>query len=146
MSASADPLPGAAPRSAALTLGQAILALEAFAVLFAAAYLASTPVTTGAEARTPGPVWGVGATLVVAFVAAAGAQGRPWGRTVGWILQAPMLAAAVVSIPVAVVGLGFVALWLAALRIGDRIDRERAAFLECAAGPGNAAPGGGGAP
>lgn len=134
MSASADPIPGPAPRSAALTLGQSILALEAFVGLFAAAYLASTPVATGAEVRRPGPVWGIGVVLVVAFVVAAGAQRRSWGRPVGRILQVPMLAAAVVSIPVAVVGRGFVALWFTALRIGNRIDRERAE------------PAGGGAP
>jgi hypothetical protein len=36
----------------------------------------------------------------------------------------------VISIPVAAVGVVFLGLWIAALRIGDRIDRERAAFRE----------------
>jgi hypothetical protein len=130
----------APPRSAALTLSQAILVLEALAALFATAYLASASVQADAAAGNAGQVWGVGIAVVVALVAAAGAQRRPLGRTVGWILQVPLLAAAIVSIPVAVVGLGFVALWFTALRIGDRIDRERAAFLASAAPTDGGAP------
>lgn len=119
---------GPAPRSAALTLCQAILALEALAVLFATAYLGGLSIADGPGVTTAGPVWGIGLAVAIALVVAAGVQSRRWGRVAGWALQAPMLLACVVSLPIAIVGIGFVALWVGALRIGGRIDRERAAF------------------
>lgn len=131
---------GPAPRSAALTLCQAILALEALAVLFATAYLAGLSVADGPGITTAGPVWGIGLAVAIALVAAAGVQSRRWGRVAGWGLQAPMLLACVVSLPIAIVGVGFVGLWVGALRIGGRIDRERAAHRAGSPGAADGAP------
>ncbi|WP_353848722.1 DUF4233 domain-containing protein [Cellulomonas sp.] len=74
---------------------------------------------------------------------AAGMVGRPGGYLVGWVLQGWMVGAAVVLPRVArdvavLVALVFVGLWVVALRLGGRIDRERAEFD--AANPGVVGP------
>ena len=127
----APPVSEAAPpaRSAALTLGQAILALQALAALFAASLLSGLA-KAGERLPTQGWIWGVGLATAVLLVTAAGTLARPWGRVLGWAVQAPMIAAGVASLPVAVVGVVFLGLWIAALRIGDRIDRERASYRD----------------
>jgi hypothetical protein len=127
-----DPVGHTASRSAALTLGQAILVLESLAALFGTS-LVSGLARVAESGASRGAIWGVGLSVVAALALAAGTLGRPWGRALGWALQAPMIAAAVVSIPVAVVGVVFLGLWIAALRIGDMIDRDRAAFHEAGA-------------
>jgi hypothetical protein len=117
------------PRPAALTLGQAILGLEALAALFATS-LVSGLARTGAGWPTQGWIWGVGLATAALLLVAAGTLGRPRGRVLGWGVQAPMILAGAVSLPVAMVGTVFLGLWIAALRIGDRIDRERAAYRD----------------
>jgi hypothetical protein len=121
-----------APRSAALTLGQAILSLESLAALVATSLVSGLARASEGDA-SHGTIWGVGLVVVAALALAAGTLRRPRGRVLGWALQAPLIAAGAVSIPVAIVGVVFLGLWIAALRIGDRIDRERAAFHEAAA-------------
>ncbi len=115
------------PRSARLTLAQSILALEAFAALFASAFLAGLA-ATGKVGAHPGAIWATGAATALAFIAATGVQARRGGTTLGWILQLPMLAAWFASPAIGVVGAMFVVLWYFALRIGGRIDRERAEY------------------
>lgn len=126
MSAPATP-PARPARSAELTLAQAILALEALAALFATSLLAGFA-KTGDVDLPSGAIWGGGFALTAIVFAGAGLQGRPWGRAFGWVLQVPMLAAGLVSPAIGVVGAMFVVLWFSALRLGGRIDRERAAY------------------
>ena len=64
---------------------------------------------------------------------AAGQQKKPWGKWLGWVLQVPMLLGFLIDPAIAIVGVMFLALWIAALRIGGRIDRERAERDEAAA-------------
>jgi len=125
------PVNEAAPpaRSAALTLGQAILALQALAALFATSLLSGLS-KAGERLPNQGAIWGVGLAVALLLLIAAGTLARAWGRALGWAAQAPMIAGVVVSVPVAVVGGVFLGLWIAALRIGDRIDRERALYRE----------------
>lgn len=122
-----SPAPERPPRSAERTLAQAILALESFGAIFAAALLAGFA-KTGDVVASSGAIWGGGVATAVLLLVGAGFQGRPWGRGVGWILQVPMVAAAIVSPAIGVVGVMFVVLWFWALRIGGRIDRERAEY------------------
>ncbi len=117
------------PRSAALTLGQAILGLEVLAALFSTS-LVSGLARTGEDGPTQGWIWGIGLGAAALLAVAAGTLGRPWGRVLGWVVQAPMILGGAVSLPVAMVGVVFLGLWIAALRIGGRIDRERAAFRD----------------
>ena len=53
-------------------------------------------------------------------------QKKRWGRWLGWVLQAPLLLAGLVEPAIAIIGLIFLGLWIMALRLGGRIDRERA--------------------
>lgn len=112
-------------RSARRTFTATTLVLEAFVVLFA------TLVAHGLRAAPPGVVWGLGGALALSLTLAAGVQGRPGGLVVGSVLQVPVLLGGLLLPPAAapvmvVVGVVFVALWIASMRLGGRIDRERA--------------------
>ncbi len=123
-------------RPATLVFTQSVLALQAFTALFAT--LTVFGLAKG-DALSDHPfgliVWMVigGLALMLLLLLAAGVQQRPWGRWLGWILQVPMLAAGFVVPAIAVMGAIFVALWIMALRLGGRIDRERAERDEAAA-------------
>ena len=69
-----------------------------------------------------------GGALALSMAVAAGLQGRPEGLVVGSVLQVPLPAVGVATgMPVlVVVGLLFAVLWVVAVRLGGRIDRERA--------------------
>lgn len=112
-------------RPARLVFTQAVLTLQGFAALFAT--LALGGLARGGAVDAPAAlVWSGGLGLMAALLLAAGMQARPGGTVVGSVLQAPMLAAGLISLPVALVGGMFVMLWVTALRLGGRIDRERA--------------------
>jgi hypothetical protein len=117
-------VPDPRPRSAKRQFTASILVLEAFVAAFAAL------VAFGLRTADPAVVWGVGGALALSLVLAAGLVGRPGGYVVGSVLQAPLVAATAVSDPVMVVlGVVFVVLWVVALRLGGRIDREREEYL-----------------
>ncbi|UJP38652.1 DUF4233 domain-containing protein [Cellulomonas palmilytica] len=106
---------------------QTILVLEACCVLFA------TLVAYGLRVAPTPVVWAVGGGLALLLVVASGLVTRRGGYLVGWVLQGWLVAAAIVLPAVArdiavLVALVFVGLWVAALRIGGRIDRERAEY------------------
>jgi hypothetical protein len=107
------------PRSARRQFAATILVLEAFVVGFAAL------VAFGLRSAEPVVVWGFGGGLALSLVLAAGVLGRPGGYVVGSVLQVAVLAVGVVVPMMWVVGGVFVILWVVALRLGGRIDRER---------------------
>lgn len=131
-----------AQRPATLVFTQAVLALQACGALFAILVLWGLSRTGEVDAPV-GVVWGGGTVLVVLLGYAAGQQRKGWGRWLGWVLQAPMLAAGLVEPAIAIIGAMFLALWITGLRLGGRIDRERAErALEAASDPqGGASPG-----
>ncbi len=110
-------------RSARRQFTATILGLEVFVVLFAAL------VVFGLRLVDPGPLAVGAGALALSLVLAAGLQGRPGGAVVGSALQAPLpLAGVWLGMPMLVgIGLIFVVLWVVGLRLGTRIDRERAA-------------------
>lgn len=144
----AQPDAGTAPpaprpqRPAALVFTQAVLALQAFAALFAT-LLVSGLDKAGAVSVPAGVTWGGGLALVLLLGYAAGQQKKRRGRWLGWFLQLPMLVAAIIDPAIAVIGAMFVILWIMALRIGGRIDRERAERIDAAQGAatGSRSPG-----
>lgn len=116
---------------------QTILVLEAFCVLFA------TLAAYGLRVAEPAVVWAVGGGLALVLVVLAGMVGRRGGYVAGSVAQAWIVIAALLLPDVArdiavLVALVFVALWVYALRLGGRIDRERAAYD--AAHPGAVGP------
>jgi len=135
--AQASPAPPAPPaegtpkpqRPATLVFTQAVLALQALAALFA------TLVTWGLSrgdnvSVSTGWIWGAGALLMLALVYVARKQKTRWGRIAGGVLQAPMILAGLVVPEIAVIAVMFLGLWIMGLRLGGRIDRERAERIE----------------
>lgn len=123
-----DPAPApatrtATTRSARRQFAATILVLEAFVVFFAGL------VAFGLREVDPAVVGIGGGALALSLVLAAGVLRRPGGYVVGSVLQAPLLATAFVVPLMIAVAVVFVALWVMALRLGGRIDRERAERL-----------------
>lgn len=97
-----------------------VLLLEAFLVLFA------TLVAHGLRVSDTLTVWVVGGVLMVVLVVLSRLVGQPGSYVAGSIVQVIVLAGTLVIREMLVVGILFVVMWLAALRLGGRIDRERA--------------------
>jgi hypothetical protein len=111
---------GHPPRSARRQFAATILVLEACVVVFAAL------VAFGLRVADPARVWLVGGALALSLVLAAGLLRRPGGYVVGSVLQVAVVAAGLAVPLMYVVGGIFAVLWVASLRLGARIDRERA--------------------
>ncbi len=112
-------------RSALLTFTQAMLVLQALAALFATITLSGLSRGASIDINNES-LLAYGYVLMLGLLLAVGVQKRPWGRWVGSALQAPMLLGGLIEPAVAIVGVMFLILWIAALRLGGRIDRERA--------------------
>ncbi|MGC5617439.1 DUF4233 domain-containing protein [Georgenia sp. Z1491] len=109
------------PRSARVLFLTAILALEAFVMLFA------TLVAHGLRVAPLPWVWAVGMTALVVCVVGAGLV-RKYPREVGvlgWFVQIGLAAVALVVPMVLSLAIVFALLWLIALRTGDDIDADR---------------------
>jgi fatty acid desaturase len=121
--------PGAVPRprrSLRRTLAAAVLGFEGLTVFFAA-LVAMTQSSLG---RTT--ALGSGGALAVACLVAAGLLRSPVGTAFGWVLQVLIVVIGVWVPMMFFLGAVFAALWLTALRVGGRIDREKAAYAEAA--------------
>jgi hypothetical protein len=104
-------------------LCSAVLGVEAIVVFLATSLAASN----GSVSNTA-LAWGAGLALMVLLLLAIGTLRRPWGLTVGWILQGMVLATSlVVGWSMLVVGGMFVVLWWLAIHNGRRVDEMRAA-------------------
>ncbi|WNB84937.1 DUF4233 domain-containing protein [Cellulomonas sp. ATA003] len=128
--------PAAAParrrRSARRQFAATTLAMEAFVVLF------GTLVAYGLRVAPPGVLWAVGGGLAFVLLLLSGMLRAPGGYLAGTLVQIPVLASGFVLLFAPVPGGGFgatilfvisavfVALWVFSLRVGGRIDRERA--------------------
>lgn len=122
------PAPSAAPvRSARRQFAATILALEAFVVLF------GTLVAFGLRLGPAATVWVLGVTLAVSLLLVSGLLRWPAGYVAGSVLQVPLLVAGLLVPAMFVVGGIFAVLWVVALRLGGRIDTERAERAERAA-------------
>lgn len=109
-----------------------VLQLEAFAVLFAALALHGLrdsvyergPLVLGSTAA----LWTVAGVLFVVLVVLSRLVARPGGYVAGSVAQVPVLAMGLLLPMMFVVGGVFVAMWVVSLRLGGRIDRERAEY------------------
>ena len=125
MSAAAEPASTPAirrKRPATIVFAEAMLLLEAFLVVFA------TLVAFGLRVAPNGEVWGVGLGLAAALAILAGLQRFRAGRVAGSVAQAAVLAGGFVVPMMFAIGGVFVVMWVAMVRLGWRIDQERAAF------------------
>jgi hypothetical protein len=111
--------------------------METFVVLFGAIVAAnlgrhSDPAADGAGGGQAGGLAG-GATYALIGIALAclltsGLLRRPWGYVVGSALQVAVVGSGFWLPAMFFLGAVFAALWVTALRVGTRIERERAAF------------------
>ena len=111
---------------------QTILILEAVLVFFA------TLVAYGLRIAPASTIWWVGGSLSVVLILLSGLVSRPGGYLAGSIVQGLVLAGGLVIPMMFAVGAIFVVLWVVALRLGGKIDRERAEYD--AANPGAVGP------
>lgn len=111
------------PRPAKQLFATTVLVLEAFVVLFAAL------VAYGLRLAEPAPIAATGALLAVVAVLAARTVRTAVGYPLGWVLQVWLLLTGLLIPAMFVVGAVFAILWVVGLRLGGRIDRERAERL-----------------
>ncbi|MFS0703180.1 DUF4233 domain-containing protein [Cellulomonas sp. 179-A 9B4 NHS] len=113
---------GGRKRPAKPQFTQMTLILEALLVFFA------TLVAYGLRAAPPATVWTLGGVTALVLLLVAGYVGRPGGYVAGSAAQVAVLAFGVLVPMMFVVGGLFVVLWVVSLRLGGRIDRERAEY------------------
>ena len=109
-------------RPATIVFAETMLLLEAFLVVFA------TLVAFGLKVAPAAVVWGVGLGVAVVLAALSGLQRHRSGRVAGSVAQVAVLAGGFWVPMMVLVGGVFVVMWVAMLRLGARIDRERAVF------------------
>ena len=117
----------AAMRSPRRMLAAATLSLEAFVVFFAGL------VAKDLSDLSTGAALGLFSGLALACLLTAGLLRRPWGYWLGWVIQAAAVASGVWVPVMVVLGLIFAVLWVVALRVGGRIEREQAEYAARAA-------------
>ena len=123
------PLPDGV-KSAHKQLTSAMLTLQALGVGFAALTL------FGLRVLPPAVLWGAVGGYALALLLAARFGGSQFGDWLGSILQAPIVVITVVvafestwlAVFFGVVSAIFVGMWVAAVRVGHRVDRDRAAY------------------
>lgn len=99
-----------------------VLVFEALVVVFASLVAKDLSGLSTAQAV------GGGVGLAVLLVLASGALRSEWGYRIGSVLQVVVVATALVLPVMLGIGVLFAGLWVAALVIGTKIERERAAF------------------
>lgn len=101
----------------------AILTLEAVVLGL------STPVLISVESVDTSTALWIGLGLTVACLLAAGMLRKPWAYHLGWAIQIAAVALGTQVTAMYVLGTIFLALWFAAVRLGQMIDTERAAAI-----------------
>lgn len=99
-------------------LGGSVLAFEAIVVIL----LIPVAITVGTVSGPPWVFISVGIALVIALILTAGFVTRPWGISVGWILQVLILATSVLVPAMLIVGGIFTLLWALAIRWSRKVE------------------------
>jgi hypothetical protein len=109
-------------------LAGVVIGTQGLAVFFGALVARSLAAVNGSNTSNtsiaPNTFLLVGSLLAVVCILDAGLLRRPWGVTVGWVLQLATLATAFVVPAMLPVGLLFSALWLTALVQGSAMDEH----------------------
>lgn len=98
----------------------AVLAGEAIVIFFGA--LVARALASAAGSGSADTFLAVGSGLAVVCLLAAGLMRRPWGVTLGWLLQAAAILTAFVVPTMLVVGLIFLGLWVLVMVQGAKVD------------------------
>jgi hypothetical protein len=99
-----------------------VLGGEALCIALGALVARGLAATDATASPTAYLVVGIG--LAGLAVVAAGTLRRPWGITLGWLVQALTLLSALVVPLMLVVGIFFLTMWVTCLVQGARIDAE----------------------
>ncbi|MDC5695838.1 DUF4233 domain-containing protein [Intrasporangium calvum] len=94
--------------------------------VFFGALVARAVAATGPDAHRSTTYLLVGSGLALLSILAAGLMRRPYGVTLGWLVQVLTLASALILPMMLVVGLIFLVLWTTCLFLGSRIDEAQA--------------------
>jgi hypothetical protein len=119
-------------KSAKVLLASTVLQLEAFVVLFAA--MALFGLRESAYERgpfvvpSPTALWVIAGVLFVTLIVLGRMVSRPGGYLAGSVVQVPVIAMGLLLPLMFVVAGIFVVMWVVAIRLGARIDRERAEY------------------
>ena len=119
-------------KSALVQFTSTTLLLEVFLVIFAT--LAVWALRDSEFGRGPlqiesgAVIWVLGGALALVLVILSRVQGSVAGRAAGTLAQVPVLALGLLVPMMYLVGGIFVVLWFYALRLGSRVDRERAEY------------------
>jgi hypothetical protein len=101
-----------------------VLAGQGIVVFLGALVARGIAVAEGDDAGS-GWLW-VGTGLAVLCFVAAGLMRRPWGVTLGWLIQVATFAAAFVVPAMLVVGFLFLLLWVGSLVLCHRVEQQQA--------------------
>ena len=112
------------PRTLAQKLGAIVLGFEAIVVFLAGLTVYGLNVLPQGIPSWWGIVGGI--VLAVAMIALSGAIARPGAIATGWVLQALVLASALLVPAIALVALIFGGMWGYATIVGARMDRRQA--------------------
>lgn len=110
-------------RSASESLLSIALLLEAVLVFFV------VMVAYGLKVLPPGAVFGGGALLVALLLVAGRLAGRPMGVSLGWVLQAALIAIGILLPLMYFIGAIFAVIWIYCFITGRRLDRQKATYL-----------------
>ena len=110
------------PGKMARRLAGVVIGTQGLAVFFGALVARALAAVDGAN--TSSTFLLIGSLLAVVCILDAGLLRRPWGVTVGWVLQLATLACSFVVPAMLPVGLLFGALWLTALVQGRAMDEH----------------------
>jgi hypothetical protein len=104
-----------------------VIASQAFAVFLCAV---AAYVLASAQGDDRSGTWlAAGCVVAVLCIVDAGLLRRPWGVTLGWLLQVVTFLAALVVGAMVIVAVIFVALWVTALVQGRKMDELTEAFV-----------------
>jgi hypothetical protein len=95
-------------------------------IIFFGALVARGLAATGPDSARAGSYLLVGSVLAVVCLLGSGLMRRPYGVTAGWVVQALTLASGLIVPMMFVAGAVFLALWVASLVLGGRIDHAQA--------------------
>lgn len=99
-----------------------VIGSQGLVVFFAG--LVARALSAADGSHTAGSYLLMGSLLSVLCILDAGLLARPWGITLGWVMQIATLASAFIVPVMLLVGLLFAALWVTALVQGHKMDEH----------------------